>query len=85
MPSFSGIRPEHLCYKSCNAAKLLRRPSTKPVVDPPYALGRIEGDVFIIRPTPLNGKPYGLILVERKTRFRLLRLLKTKEDAVPEA
>jgi hypothetical protein len=82
MPSFQKIKPEHLACKSCDTAKILRRPSKQPVVDPPYALGRIEGDIFIIRPTPLNGRPYGLVMVDRKTRFRLLRLLKSKDEAV---
>jgi hypothetical protein len=64
---------------------MLRRPSKKPVADPVYALGRIEGDIFIIRPTLLNNRPYGLLLVDRKTRFRMLRLLKLKDEAVTEA
>ena len=34
---------------------------------------------------PLNNKPYGLVLVDWKTRFRFLRLLKSKEEAVLEA
>jgi len=54
-------------------------------LDPPYVLGRIEGDIFIIRPTLLNNKPYGLILVDRKTRFRMVRLLKSKDEIVIEA
>ena len=82
--SFNSIKPKHLRYKSYNAAKLLRRPLTKPIVNPPYTLKRIEGDIFIIRLTPLNSKPYKLILVQRKTQFKLFRLLKTKEDAIPE-
>jgi len=64
---------------------MLRRPSKQPIEDPLYALGRLEGDIFIIWPTPLNGRPYGFILVDRKTRFRLLRLLKSKDEAVQAA
>ena len=85
MPNFQKIRPEDLVCRSCDAAKILRKPSKRPVTDPPYALGRIEGDIFIIRPTPLNNRPYGLILVDRKTRFRMVRLLKLKDEAVIEA
>jgi hypothetical protein len=68
--------------KSCDVAKILCRPSKQPVSDPPQALGRIEGDIFVIRPMPLNGRPYGLVLVDRKTRFCFLRLLKSKDEAV---
>jgi len=82
MPSFQKIRPEHLACKTCDTAKMLRRPLKQPIEDPLYALGRLEGDIFIIRPTLLNGRPYGLILVDRKTRFRLLWLLKSKDEAV---
>ena len=72
-------------YKSYNIAKILRKLSRKLIADFLYVLGRIEGDIFIIRPTPLNNKPYRLILVDRKTRFRFIRLLKSKEDIVIEA
>ena len=85
MSDFSNIRPEYIACKSCNAAKLLRRPSSKAVVNPPDALGWIEGDVFVIRPMPLNNKPYRLILVDRKTRFKIIRFLKSKDKVVIEA
>ena len=85
MSDFSGIRFEYIACKSCDAVKLLRRPSFKAVVDPSDALGRIEGDVFVIRPMPLNNKPYGLILVDRKTRFKIVRFLKSKDKVVIEA
>ena len=84
MSDFSGIRFEYIACKSCDAVKLLRRPSFKAVVDPSDALGRIEGDVFVIRPMPLNNKPYGLILVDWKTRFKIVRLLKFKDEVVIE-
>ena len=85
MPDFSGIRPKYIACKSCNAAKLLRRPSSKAVINPPDALGRIKGDMFVIRPIPLNNKPYRLILVNRKTRFKIIRLLKSKDKVVTKA
>jgi len=64
---------------------MLRRPLKQLIKDPLYALGRLEGDIFIIRPTLLNSKPYRLILVDRKTRFQLLQLLKSKDKAVQAA
>ena len=64
MPDFRRVRPKDLVCKSCNLAKLLRRPFKKPVNDPSNALGRIEGDIFVIRPIPLNNRPYGLVLVD---------------------
>src|SRR4051812_19750396 len=71
--------------KSCNAVKILRKPSKRPVTNPTLALGRIEGDIFVIRPTLLNNKPYGLILMDRKTRYRVFKLLKSKDEVVTEA
>jgi hypothetical protein len=85
MPNFQRIRLRDLIYKSCNVVKMLRRPSKKPVADPAHALRRIKGDIFIIRPTLLNNRPYRLLLVDRKTRFRFLRLLKSKNEAIIEA
>jgi len=85
MPDFSNIRPKHIACKSYNAAKLLRQPSSKAITDPFNALRRIEGDVFIIRFIPLNNKPYRLILVNRKTRFKIIRLLKSKDKVITEA
>jgi len=85
IPNFSNIRPEHIACKSCNAAKLLRRPSSKAITDPFNALGRIEGDIFVIRPIPLNNKPYRLILVNWKTCFKIIRLLKSKDEVVTKA
>jgi len=84
MPDFSGIRLEYIACKSCNVAKLLRRPFSKAIIDPFNALGRIKGDVFVIRPIPLNNKLYRLILVDWKTRFKIIRLLKSKDKVVIE-
>ena len=39
----------------------------------------------MIRPMPLNNRPYGFVLVDWKTQFRFLRLLKSKDKAVSEA
>ena len=85
IPDFNNIRFEYIAYKSCDVAKLLRRPSSKAVINPPDTLGRIEGDVFVIRLIPLNNKPYRLILVDRKTYFKIVRFLKSKDEVVTEA
>jgi len=82
IPNLSGIRPKYIAYKSCNAAKLLRRPSFKAIINPPNTLGRIKGDIFVIRLIPLNNKPYGLILVNRKICFKIIRFLKSKNKVV---
>ena len=63
MPNFQKIRPENLVCKTCDAVKILRRPFRKPVEDPPRVLNRLKGDIFIIRPILLNGKPYGFVLI----------------------
>jgi len=85
MPDFSNIRPEYIACKNCNIAKLLRRPSFKAVINPFNALGRIKGDIFVIYPMPLNNKPYRFILVDRKIRFKIIKLLKSKDKVVIEA
>jgi len=84
MPDLSGIRPKYITYKSYNTVKLLRRPSFKAVINPFNVLGRIKGDVFVIRPIPLNNKPYRLILIDRKTRFKIIRFLKSKDKVITE-
>ena len=85
MFNFKRVRPKNFVYKSCNLAKLLRQPFKKPVNDPSNALGRIKGDIFVIRLIPLNNRLYRLVLVNRKTQFRFLRLLKFKNKAVLKA
>ena len=35
IPDFQKVRPTDLVYQSYNAVKILRRPSRKPVTDPP--------------------------------------------------
>jgi len=82
IPDFSGIYPEYIACKSCNAAKLLRQPFFKAIINPPNALRRIKGDIFVIRFIPLNNKPYRLILVNRKTCFKIIRLLKSKDKVI---
>ena len=84
MPNFSGIRLEYIACKSCNVTKLLQRPFSKAVVNPFNALGWIKGDIFVIRPMPLNNKSYGLILVDWKTCFKIIRFLKFKNKVVIE-
>jgi len=41
--------------------------------------------MFVIRFILLNNKPYRLILVDWKTRFKIVRLLKSKNKVVIEA
>jgi len=85
MPDFSSIRFKYIACKSYNAAKLLRQLSSKAIVNRFNASGRINGDIFVIRPIPLNIKPYRLILVNWKTCFKIVRLLKFKNKAVTKA
>jgi hypothetical protein len=64
------------------AAKLWK-PSD--VEDPPNALRQTEGDTAVVCPVPLNNRPYGLVSVDWKTRFRSLQLLRSKGIATPRA
>jgi len=61
---------------------MLHRPLKQLIENPLYTLSRLEGDIFIIQPTPLNSRLYGLILIDRKTHFQLLQLLKCKDKAI---
>jgi len=82
MPDFSGVRLKYIICKSCNAIKLLQRPFFKAIADFFNTLRRIKGDVFVIRLMLLNNKPYRLILVDWKTRFKIIRLLKSKNKVI---
>jgi len=82
MPDLSSIRFKYIVCKSCNITKLLYRPSFKAIINPPNALGRIKGDIFVIYLIPLNNKPYRLILVDWKTRFKIIRFLKFKDKVI---
>ena len=85
MPNLQKVQDHHFHCRSCDTAKMLRRPSKQAVADPPKVLGRLEGDIVTIAPTALNKKAYALIFVERKSRFRFIRLLITKDQAATEA
>jgi len=85
MPDFSSIRLKYIICKSCNIAKLLHRPSSKAVINPSNTLGRIKGDIFVIYPIPLNNKFYRFILINQKTRFKIIRFLKFKNKVIIKA
>ena len=58
---------------------MVRKSPKKPILDPLNALDVLEGDTFKIKPIPRNNCPVGLIIIDRKTRYRWVFLLKDKE------
>jgi len=44
-----------------------------------------KGDIFVICLIPLNNKPYGFILINWKIRFKIIRLLKSKNKVIIKA
>ena len=63
----------------CDKAKAVRRLNHKPIEDPDRVLDSLEGDTFSIKPIPYNKYSIGLLIVDRKSRFRWLFLLKSRD------
>ena len=59
-------------------SKAVRRVVTLPVTDLAVALAVIVGDLVTIKPSPYFWTSYLLILVDRKTCYRWIHLLKDK-------
>jgi hypothetical protein len=79
LPDLSPIREADFHCVACIKAKTTRRPSREPIPDPAGALDIIEGDTFTLSPFPIGKRPIGLILVDRKTRYKWVILLPNKE------
>ena len=79
VPKLDAIKETDFRCISCDQAKAVRRPSTKPIKNPDMVLDRLEGDTFKISPTPHNKRPIGLIIVDWKSRYRWILLLKSRE------
>ena len=79
VPNMDSIKEADFRCKSCDLAKAVRRPNNKPIEDPDRVLDRLEGDTFKISPIPHNRRRIGLIIVDRKSRYRWLILLKSRE------
>ena len=79
IPNLTAIKEKDFFCLACYRAKATRRPSKKPIASPLKTLEVVEGDTFKIAPTPYNRKPIGLILVDRKTRYRWVIQLPNKE------
>ena len=81
MPNFDSIKESDFLCLACSRAKAIRRLNFKPIADPPRALDSIEADTFTVKPNPYNRKPIGLLIVDRKSRYRWLFLLKNRDGA----
>ena len=76
IPNFDSISEAEFQCLACDRAKAVHRLRSKPIDSPKRALDIIEGDTFEIKLPPYNKRPIGLILVDCKTRFRWLFLLR---------
>jgi hypothetical protein len=79
IPNFDAVKESDFRCLACDKGKSIRRLSSNPIPDPPAVLDSIEGDTFKISPRPYNGCSIGLFLIDRKSRYRWLFLLKDRE------
>lgn len=78
-PNLNTIKEVDFKCIECNKGKIVRRASKNPIPDPPNALDVLEADTFKISPKPINNCPVGLIIVDRKSRYRWVFLIKDRE------
>ena len=76
------VKEANFTYEVYNKAKFVRRPTKRPIEDPPNVLDVIEGDTVEIKPVPYNKRPTVLLLVDRKSRLRFLKLLPNKQGSI---
>ncbi|KYK59555.1 hypothetical protein DCS_00685 [Drechmeria coniospora] len=81
LPDFSTIQAADFQCLACIQAKSTRRQSRDPIDDPDQVLDSIAGDTFGIRPVSYDRKSVGLILIDRKSRFRWVLILPNKEGS----
>lgn len=79
LPNLSAVKERDFICTECNQGKMVRRGPKKPIPDPLYVLDVLQGDTFKIKPIPRNNCPIGLIIIDRKSRYRWVFLLKNKE------
>jgi hypothetical protein len=77
VPNFDSILEGDFLYLACDRAKAVYRLNYRPINDLEGILDSLEGDTFSIKPIPYNKYPIGLLIVDRKSRFRWLFLLKS--------
>jgi transposase InsO family protein len=82
LPDFSAIKDVDFRCTECTKGKMVRRGPKKPILDPPNVLDILEGDTFKINPVPVNKRPVGLIIIDRKSRYRWVFLLKNRDGGV---
>jgi hypothetical protein len=82
LPNFEGIKKSEFYCEQCAVNKAVKRFRPSIVKDLFIALAVIEGDLFTIKPTSYNRAKYVLVLVERKTCYRWIVLLKDKTAMV---
>jgi hypothetical protein len=82
IPDLSAVKDADFYCLACIRANTTRSPSREPIPDPAEALDVIEGDTFSLSPIPIAKTPIGLILVDRKTRYKWVFLLPNKEGPI---
>jgi hypothetical protein len=77
VPNFDSISKGDFLYLAYDRAKVVCRLNHRPIDNPEGILDSLEGDTFSIKPMPYNKCPIGLLIVDRKSRFRWFFLLKS--------
>ena len=79
MPNFNSTSKGDFLYLACNRAKTVYRLNYKLINNPESILDSLERDIFSIKPMPYNKCPIGLLIVDRKSRYRWLFLLRNRD------
>ncbi|KAK2070946.1 hypothetical protein P8C59_005406 [Phyllachora maydis] len=82
LPNFDKIKEADFHCSSYDRGKAVRRVSKALIPDLPKVLDSIEGDTVKIRPRPYNRNPIGLLLVNRKSRYRWVFNLPNKSGPI---
>ncbi|KAK2072685.1 hypothetical protein P8C59_007023 [Phyllachora maydis] len=82
LPNFDKIKEADFHCSSYDRGKVVRRVSKALIPDLPRVLDLIEGDTVKIRPRPYNRNPIVLLLVDRKSRYRLVFNLPNKSGPI---
>jgi hypothetical protein len=80
VPNFDLILEGDFLCLACDRAKAVCRLNYRLIDNLEGILDSLEGDTFFIKPMPYNKCPIGLLIVNRKSRFRWLFLLKIETE-----
>ena len=80
--NFDSIKESDFTCLTCDKAKAIWRLNILIIENLIKVLDVLEGDIFIVKPTFYNKCLVRLFIIDRKTRYRWLFLLKNKEGPI---